>query len=230
MSVRLPIGSEARRPVKDRAWPEAALKTTVEQTLIRGLATAGPCSVSGLPRSRSGRRSVAGHIVGHEGSPPGAAPGHARSCPGMKAVVLLAEGWSWGMTGSGGGSRGLDPARDRPGEGRHLARDRGRDQVRVLAGGHEAAVAGAEPELRLPRDRPHRVGHAFQAALDLSRHPRREAVAPGTLDQHAPGPAVAGPGSGPGQALGDPAALDLGTARMLRGHQAQPRHELAGAG
>src|SRR5829696_1571146 len=61
-----------------RAWPETALKTTVEETLIRGLATAGPCSVSGLPRSRSGRRSVTGHIVDHEGSPPGAAPGHAR--------------------------------------------------------------------------------------------------------------------------------------------------------
>ncbi len=28
---------------EDRAWPEAALKTTVEQTLMRGLATAGPC-------------------------------------------------------------------------------------------------------------------------------------------------------------------------------------------
>jgi len=36
---------------EDRAWPGAVLKTTVEQTLMRGLATAGPCSVSGLPRS-----------------------------------------------------------------------------------------------------------------------------------------------------------------------------------
>jgi transposase len=32
------------------------LETTVDHTLMRGLATAGPCSVSGLPRSRSGRR------------------------------------------------------------------------------------------------------------------------------------------------------------------------------
>jgi DNA-binding transcriptional ArsR family regulator len=32
------------------------LKTTVDQTLMRGLATAGPCSVSGLPRSSSERR------------------------------------------------------------------------------------------------------------------------------------------------------------------------------
>src|SRR3954464_1348132 len=56
MSVRLPIGSEAKQLADDRAWPEAALKTTVDHTLMRGLATAGPCSVSGLPRSRSGRR------------------------------------------------------------------------------------------------------------------------------------------------------------------------------
>ena len=56
MSVRLPIGSEAKHLADDRAWPEAALKTTVDHTLMRGLATAGPWSVSGLPRSRSGRR------------------------------------------------------------------------------------------------------------------------------------------------------------------------------
>src|SRR3954463_5159410 len=48
---------------EDRAWQGAVLKTTVEQTLIRGLATAGPCSVSGLPQSRSGT-SVTGPIVG----------------------------------------------------------------------------------------------------------------------------------------------------------------------
>src|SRR4051794_29928024 len=34
MSVRLPTGSEAICPVKDRAWPEAALKTTVDHTLM----------------------------------------------------------------------------------------------------------------------------------------------------------------------------------------------------
>src|SRR3954470_1464096 len=34
MSVRLPIGSEARCPVENRAWPEAALKTTVDHTLM----------------------------------------------------------------------------------------------------------------------------------------------------------------------------------------------------
>jgi hypothetical protein len=81
---------------EDRAWQGAALKTTVEQTLIRGLATAGPCSVSGLPRSRSGT-SVTGPIVDHEGSPPCAAPGHARSCSGVRSALLLAGGlggWS----------------------------------------------------------------------------------------------------------------------------------------
>jgi hypothetical protein len=44
----------SRKFEKARAWPEAALKTTVDQTLMRGLVTAGPCFVSGLPRSSSG--------------------------------------------------------------------------------------------------------------------------------------------------------------------------------
>jgi hypothetical protein len=66
----------SRYEAEDRAWQGAVLKTTVEQTLISGLVTAGPCSVSGLPRSRSGT-SVTGPIVDHEGSPPCTAPGHA---------------------------------------------------------------------------------------------------------------------------------------------------------
>src|SRR3712207_8781254 len=74
-----------------RAWQGAELKTTVEQTLMRGLATAGPCFVSGLPRSRSGT-SVTGPIVEHEGFPPCTAPGHARSWSGVGSVFLLAGG------------------------------------------------------------------------------------------------------------------------------------------
>ena len=73
----------------------AVLKTTVEQTLMRGLATAGPCFVSGLPQSRSGT-SMTGPIVVHEGSPPGAAPDHAQSCSGVDAVVLLVDGRNGG--------------------------------------------------------------------------------------------------------------------------------------
>src|SRR3954467_3859227 len=55
---------------------------------MRGLATAGPRFVSGLPRSRGGT-SVTGPIVDHEGSPPCAAPGHARPWSSVDAVVLL---------------------------------------------------------------------------------------------------------------------------------------------
>src|SRR3954452_14722227 len=51
-----PIRSEAGCPPDDRAWPKAALKTTVDHTLMRGSAAAGPRLVSGLPRSRGGRR------------------------------------------------------------------------------------------------------------------------------------------------------------------------------
>src|SRR3954470_7361511 len=86
-----PIRSEARCPPDDRAWQGAAAETTVEQTLMRGLATAGPRFVSGLPRSRGGT-SVTGPIVDHEGSPPCAAPGHARPWSSVDAVVLLAGG------------------------------------------------------------------------------------------------------------------------------------------
>src|SRR3954467_10526308 len=94
MSARLPISSAASTRLKDRAWQGVVLKTTVEQTLMRGLATAGPCSVSGLPQSRSGT-SVTGPIVDHEGSPPCAAPGHALSCSGVgstfSSLVVLVD-------------------------------------------------------------------------------------------------------------------------------------------
>src|SRR3954470_11042944 len=187
-----PIRSEARCPPDDRAWQGAAAETTVEQTLMRGSATAGPRFASGLPRSRSGT-SVTGPIVDHEGSPPCAAPGHARSWSVMGGWCRPPRCWSRWAVGSGRG-RGPDLAGGRPGEGRHLAGDRGGDQVRVLARRDQAAVAGAEPALRLPGDRPYLVRHArlpgdrpylvrhaVQPGLDRARDARREAVAPGAL-------------------------------------------------
>jgi Transposase, Mutator family len=81
---------------------------------------------------------------------------------------------------------------------------------------------GAQPELRLPGDGPHRLWRRFQPGTDLVCHACREAVTPGSLDQHAAGTAIAG--------LGDTTALDLGAARVLRRHQAQPRHQLARVG
>ena len=60
-----------------------AVKTTVEQTLMRGLVTAFPCVRPGLPRSVSGhRRLCVGHTVGREGSPP-------RPCPRHCATTLM---------------------------------------------------------------------------------------------------------------------------------------------
>jgi antitoxin component of MazEF toxin-antitoxin module len=41
---------------EDRAWQGAALKTTVEQTLMRGLATAGPVPSRGCLGLGAGRR------------------------------------------------------------------------------------------------------------------------------------------------------------------------------
>ena len=72
------------------------------------------------------------------------------------------------------------------------------------------------------RDRPHRIGYIVQAGLDQVGDARRETVTPGSLDQHPASPAIA--------SFGDAAALDLGAARMLRRHQTQPGHQLAGVG
>jgi len=142
----------SRYLAEDRARPGAALKTTVDQALMRGLATAGPCSVSGLPRSRSGTSVTGPPVPWWCTRVPLRAPPPAMHDP---AQVWMPS-FSFLMAGMDDRLRrqplGLDLARDGPGERRHLARDCGRDQVRVLARRHEPPEAGAEPELRLPGD------------------------------------------------------------------------------
>jgi hypothetical protein len=52
-----PITKMGRRGMKLlRNAGDGTVKTTVEQTLMRGLVTAFPCVRPGLPRSASGRR------------------------------------------------------------------------------------------------------------------------------------------------------------------------------
>ena len=81
-----------------------------------------------------------------------------------------------------------------PKKGGHLAGDRGDDNRRLLAGGDEPAVAGAEPDLCLPGD----VADGFWQRLDPgAQHladPRRLAVGPSSFDEHAPGATIAGEG------------------------------------
>ena len=74
-----------------------AIKTTVEQTLMRGLVTAFPCVRPGLPRSASGhRRLCVGHTVGREGSPLRLCPQHCATADviGERASSVLQGGES----------------------------------------------------------------------------------------------------------------------------------------
>src|SRR5688500_8003216 len=113
----------------------------------------------------------------------------------MGGTVLLR-----GSLAAGSGcARRLDLARARPSERGHLAGDRRRDHLSVLARPDETPEPRAQPELRLPGDGPHRLWRSFQPGADLVRHASREAIAPGSLDQHAAGTAIAG--------LGDTTAL-----------------------
>src|SRR5262245_813803 len=108
---------------------------------------------------------------------------------------------------------------DGPNEACQLAGDRGRDDSGRLAGARELAVACAQPQLRFPGDLADRPGLLLLSEPQLAAHPGREAVGPGRLDQQPAGGAVAG--------LGEAAAFDTCTARMLRGHRPEIGHRLA---
>src|SRR3954469_11941193 len=161
-------------PLLERGSPETNRGPAVANPRIRVCSTvvsaAAPCharsSGGHLASERIGDEHPCLQLlnrdmrVDHEGSPPCAAPGHARSWSVMGGWCRPPRCWSRWVTGSGRG-RGPDLASYRPGKGRHLAGDRGGDQVRVLARRDQAAVAGAQPELRLPGDRPYLVRHAL---------------------------------------------------------------------
>jgi hypothetical protein len=61
-----------------------------------------------------------------------------------------------------------------------------------FAGGAEAAIAGAEPDLRLPGDVAHRFGQPLEPGSQGVADPGREAVGPRGLDEGPTGPAVPG--------------------------------------
>src|ERR1700732_4469041 len=97
---------------------------------------------------------------------------------------------------------------DGPDEAGHFTGDRGRDDVGRLADAGELAIACAQPQLRLPGDLADRLGLLLLPEQQLAADPSREAVGPGRLDQQPAGRAVAG--------LGEAAAFDAGTTRILR--------------
>src|SRR5689334_9422421 len=99
---------------------------------------------------------------------------------------------------------------NRPQEGGHLARDRRGNHRLQLAAVHELAIAAAQAPLGFPGDVAHRPRLVGLPLLQLPALAGREAVGPGTLDQHAPYAAVAG--------LGDAATPDPLTCRALARH------------
>jgi hypothetical protein len=85
-----------------------------------------------------------------------------------------------------------------------------------LATAGESAIARAQPQLRVPGDLADRPGLLLLPEPQLAADPRREAVTPGRLDQQPTSGLVAG--------LGEAAAFDAGTARMLGWHQSEIGH------
>src|SRR6516165_912711 len=111
---------------------------------------------------------------------------------------------------------------DGPDEARQLTGDRGRDDIGRLAAAGELAVARAQSQLRFPGDFADRPGLLLLPEPQLTADPGWEAIGPRRLDQQPAGRAIAG--------LGEAAAFDAGTARMLRWHQPEIGHELARIG
>src|SRR5262249_39690921 len=111
---------------------------------------------------------------------------------------------------------------DGPDEARQLTGDRRGDDIGRLAVAGELAVARAQSQLRFPGDLADRPGLRLLPKQELTADPGREAVTPSRLDQEPAGRAVA--------SLGETAALDAGTARMLGRHQPEIGHQLARIG
>src|ERR1700746_1485136 len=97
---------------------------------------------------------------------------------------------------------------DGPDETRQLTGDRRRDDIGRFAAAGELAIARAQPQLSLPRDLADRPGLRLLPKPKLAADAGREAVTPSGLDQQPAGGAIAG--------LGEAAAFDARTARMLR--------------
>ena len=72
-----------------------------------------------------------------------------------------------------------------PHEADQLPRTGDGHDLGVFALGHQALVAFAQPNLRLPTEVLHTFGLVFEAQLELPADFRRIAVRPGTFDQDA---------------------------------------------
>src|SRR3972149_3768074 len=119
--------------------------------------------------------------------------------------------------GPSGGPR--HEARDRPGEGGHLAGNGHDDLVDVLAAGGQLPIALAQAHLRLPADGLDLGRQLLQAELEMPADLRRVPIGPRPFDEGPPGVGV--------PSLGD-AALPAPRPRgVLRRGEPQVTHELA---
>src|SRR6516165_7152916 len=111
---------------------------------------------------------------------------------------------------------------DGPDEACQLTGDRRRDDIGRFAAAGEVAIAGAQPQLRFPGDLADRPGLRLLPKPKLTADAGWEAIGPGRLDQQPAGGAIAG--------LGEAAAFDARTTRMLRWHQSEIGHQLTRIG
>lgn len=131
-------------------------------------------SSRGCPRSR--RRTSSASVRPHNlrrSSPPWPHPQHCAA--------------GWVETGYDGAT-----SRPIPQEGGHLACDRSHDHRRLLAGGAEAAIAGAKPDLPLPGKVADSLGQPLDPGPQGLADPGGVAASPCRVDQGAAGASIAG--------------------------------------
>src|SRR5215471_20022051 len=133
-------------------------------------------------------------------------------------VPLAASTARPSLDGCSTGSDNL--AIDGPDEAGELAGDRRYGDVLELAFPDQGPIARAEPALCLPGDLANGSRRRRHFLLLLLSHPGGMLIAPRAFRQHAARPTVAG--------LGNGAALDRFTRRLLRRHQTEVGHQLAG--
>jgi hypothetical protein len=86
----------------------------------------------------------------------------------------------------------LDLSPYSPKERRHLTRDGRDDDRRLLAGGRQASITGAEPSLRFPSDLPHDLRETIEASAYGLGHSGGMAIAPRSFDKNATRSPIAG--------------------------------------
>src|SRR5579863_8686267 len=109
---------------------------------------------------------------------------------------------------------------DRPNKAEQFASYCRHHHRRLFACGREAAVTTAKTRLRLPCDRSNGIGCSILAIQKPTADASWQSVGPGGFDQDAARLGVAG--------LGNGAAANGLTARILRWRQTDESHQLAG--